>query len=132
MQNGIAAKINGRAITKNEVAFLMAPTMKELQQRFPDRGAEFEGLLAAASNGVTKELIDRYTIIDQFGHLGIEIAPETIEEEIQREIRDNYKGNADSLRDALRSCRLTMDGFRKLLRDRLLEGEIRKQLPREQ
>jgi hypothetical protein len=127
--NGIAAKVNGRVITKNQVSFLLAPKLRELEKQFPGKGEEYEELVAKASKGVLKELVDRQTIIDQFARLKIEIAPEKVEEEVQREIRDAYQGNPNLLREALKASRMTMEGYRSLLRDRLLESEIRKQIP---
>src|SRR5690606_26310621 len=40
--NGIAAKVNGRVITDNEVNFMLAPIYAQLATQFPRRGAEFE------------------------------------------------------------------------------------------
>ena len=36
--NGIAAKVNGRAITKNEVTFMLAPIAAQLNAQYPRRG----------------------------------------------------------------------------------------------
>ncbi len=129
--NGIAAKVNGRVITKNEVSFLLTPKWEKLKQQFPDGGEEFEKILAAERNAVIQELIDRHTTIDKFAHLGIEIVPKRIEEEIQREVRDNYQGNVNQLREALKASRMTLDSFRTLLGDRLLESEIEKRIQKD-
>ena len=130
--NGITAKVNGRVITKNQVSFLLAPKLRVLEERFPDKGAEFTELLAKAQKGVLQELVDRQTMIDKFDHLKIKIAPEKVEEEVQREIRDVYQGNPNLLLETLKASRMTMEGYRSLLRERLLESEIRKQIPQEE
>jgi hypothetical protein len=129
--NGIAAKVNGSVITKNQVSILMAPKLRVLEKQFPDKGVEFEELLSKAKKSVLQELVDRQAMIDQFDHLKIEIAPEKIEEEVQREIRDAYQGDPNLLREAMKASRMTMEGYRSLLRDRLLESEIRKQVPQD-
>lgn len=128
---GIAVTVNGYAIPKNEVSFLLAPKLRTLVERFPEKGAEFEKLVLEARNGVMKELVDRRIVIGESGHLGIQIAPEKIEEEFQREIANAYQGDVNRLQEALKESRMTMEGYRSLLRDRLLESEIKKQLPKE-
>jgi len=125
---GIAAKVNGHVITKSEVSFLLSPKLQTLSERFPEKGAEFEKLVIEARNDVLKELGDRRVIIGEFDHLEIQIAPERIEEEFQREITNTYQGDADRLQEALKASRMTMEGYRSLLRERLLEAEIKKQL----
>lgn len=84
--NGIAAKVNGRVITKNEVGILLFPQMKRLEARFPDRGPEFEKQLLEAQKAVLQELIDRKTTLDQANPAPIKIDPKAIDEEVEREI----------------------------------------------
>ena len=40
--NGIAAKVNGRVVTKYQVSFMLAPVYAQLVTQFPRRGAQFE------------------------------------------------------------------------------------------
>src|SRR5688572_29363389 len=40
--NGIAAKVNGRVVTKNQVTFMLAPVFAQLSAQFPRRGPQFE------------------------------------------------------------------------------------------
>jgi hypothetical protein len=61
--------------------------------------------------------------------LGVKIAPEAVEDEFKREIREIHNGDADELRAALKASRMTIEGFRTFLRDRLLESEIKKRIP---
>jgi hypothetical protein len=53
--NGIAAKVNGRVITKNEVSFMLAPIYAQLASQFPRRGAEFERQFKIARDGIVQE-----------------------------------------------------------------------------
>ncbi len=122
----IAAKVNGHVITQNQVAMLLTPRLAELLERFPDRGTEFEKLLAEARKNLLQELIDRRMLIDQFNKPEVQITPVVLEAEMQREIRDNYHGNSDEFREALKMNRITLEGFRSLIRDRLIEKELRK------
>jgi hypothetical protein len=113
------------------LAITLAPRQAKLEERFPERGPEFEKLLEDARRDVLKELTDRRILIDQFNQPEVRIAPEAIQEKIQREIRENYQGDADKLRDALKASRMTVDGYRALLRDGLVAEEIRLRRDRE-
>ena len=73
--NGIAAKVNGRVITKNEVSFMLAPVYAQLATQFPRRGPEFESQFKDARDKVLQELIDRQIILDEFKQIGASIRP---------------------------------------------------------
>jgi len=124
--NGIAAKVNGRVVTKNEVALTLAPRWAELEERFPERGPEFERLLEESREAALKELIDRLVLIDQFKGPEILIPDAAVRKEFQRQIREDYQGDEDKLRDALKACRMTVDGYRTMIRERLVAEEIRR------
>lgn len=123
---GIAAKVNGHVITRNQVAMLLTPTEARLSERFPDRGPEYEKLLGKAREDLLKELTDRMILIDQFNQPKVLIRPEAIEAEVRNEIRDNYQGSEDQFREALKRNRVSWEGFRSLVRDRLIEKELQK------
>lgn len=126
--NGIAAKVNGRVVTKNEVAITLVPRKAKLEERFPDGGPEFGRLMEEAHKDVLKELMDRILLIDQFDGPEIRIPEAAVRNEVLREIRDDYQGDEGKLREALKACRMTMDGYRSLVRERLLAGKIRLRL----
>lgn len=123
--NGIAAQVNGRVITKSQVAILVAPDLARLEKRFPNRGPEFEKLLEASRKAGLQQLIDQWKLIDQFNQPKVPLPADAVEEEMKRVIRDDYEGDANKLREALRKNRMTLDGFRDMLRAHLLAGEIR-------
>jgi predicted nucleic acid-binding Zn ribbon protein len=68
--NGIAAKVNGRVITKNEVSFMLAPIYAQLATQYPRRGPEFEKQFKEAQQKILQELIDRQIILDEFNKIG--------------------------------------------------------------
>lgn len=123
--NGIAAKVNGRLITKSQVSFMLAPVYAQLVAQFPRRGPEFERLLKESRNKVLDELIDREIILDEFKQLGATIKPVVINGEIDRQIRELYNGSEAKFLEELKKNRLTMDGYRKMTEEKLVVQAMR-------
>jgi peptidyl-prolyl cis-trans isomerase SurA len=125
--NGIAAKVNGSVITKNEVAFMLSPIFAQLATQFPRRGPEFEKQFAEAREKILQELIDRRIILDEFKQLGANIRPHLIDEEVKRQMRELYNGNETLFREELKKSRMTMDGYREMTREKMVVQAMRAQ-----
>ncbi len=125
--NGIAAKVNGRVITKNEVSFMLAPIYAQLATQFPRRGPEFERQFKDARDKVIEELIDRQIILDEFKQLGAQIRPNLIDEEVKRQIRELYNGDEKKFREELKKSRLTMPGYRDMTKEKMIVQSMRAQ-----
>jgi peptidyl-prolyl cis-trans isomerase SurA len=125
--NGIAAKVNGRVITKNEVSFMLAPIYSKLATEFPRRGAQFEAKFKEAKGSILQELIDRQIILDEFKQLGAFIKPHLIDEEIKRQMRELYNGDEAKFREELKRSRLTMEGYREMTREKIAVQSMRSQ-----
>ena len=125
--NGIAAKVNGRVITKNQVSFMLAPVYAQLVTQFPRRGPQFEAKMNEAKTGIVRELIDRRIILDEFKQLGATIKPYIIDDEVKRQMRDLYNGDEAKFREELKRSRLTMDGFREMTQEKMVVQEMRAQ-----
>jgi len=125
--NGIAAKVNGRCITKNQVSFMLAPIYAQLAAQFPRRGPQFETLFKDAKGKILQELIDRQIILDEFKQMGASIKPVFIEEEIKRQMRELYNGDEVKFREELKRSRLTMEGYREMTREKMVVQAMRAQ-----
>jgi len=125
--NGIAAKVNGSAITKNEVAFMLSPIYAQIVTQFPRRGPEFEKQFNEAREKILQELIDRRIILDEFKQIGASIRPYLIDEEVKRQLRDLYNGNEALFREELKKSRMTMDGYREMTREKMVVQAMRAQ-----
>jgi peptidyl-prolyl cis-trans isomerase SurA len=125
--NGISAKVNGRVITKNEVAFMLSPVFAQLATQFPRRGPQFEAKFKESKANIIQELIDREIILDEFKQLGAVIKPNLIDEEIKRQMRDLYNGDEVKFREELKRSRLTMDGYREMTREKMVVQAMRAQ-----
>lgn len=125
--NAIAAKVNGSAITKNEVAFMLSPIYAQLTTQFPRRGPEFERQFTEAREKILQELIDRRIILDEFKQVGASIRPYLIDEEVKRQIRELYNGDESLFREELKKSRMTMDGYREMTREKMVVQAMRAQ-----
>jgi peptidyl-prolyl cis-trans isomerase SurA len=123
--NGIAAKVNGRVITKNQVSFMLAPVYAQLVTQFPRRGAQFESKFKETKANIIQELIDRQIILDEFKQLGASIKPSLIDEEIKRQVRELYNGDEVKFREELKRSRLTMEGYRDMTREKMVVQAMR-------
>ena len=125
--NGISAKVNGRVITKNQVAFMLSPVYAQLVTQFPRRGPAFETKFKEVKANIIQELIDRQIILDEFKQLGAIIKPNLIDEEIKRQMRELYNGDEVKFREELKRSRLTMDGYREMTREKMVVQAMRAQ-----
>jgi peptidyl-prolyl cis-trans isomerase SurA len=125
--NAIAAKVNGRVVTKNQISFMLAPVYAQLAAQFPRRGAEFEKRLKEARDKILAELIDREIILSEFKMMGAQLKGPIVQEEIDRQIREIYNGNEAKFREELKKSRLTMEGYREMTRDKLVVQAMRAQ-----
>ncbi len=125
--NGIAAKVNGQVITKNEVSFLLSPIFAQLSTQFPRRGPEFMKQFEEAQKKVLQELIDRQIILDEFKKLGANINATVIDEEVKRQIQQLYGGDEAKFREELKKSRLTMEGYREMTREKMVVQAMRAQ-----
>jgi peptidyl-prolyl cis-trans isomerase SurA len=123
--NGIAATVNGKVITKKEVAMLLGPTAAQLNAQIPRRGPEYEKQLSIAHGKILDELIDRALILTEFKQKGGAIKPQAINEEIDRQKREAYNGNNERFLEELRNARLTLDGYRKMTEEKLVVQGMR-------
>lgn len=123
--NGIAAKVNGHVITKNEISFMLAPIFGQLAAQFPRRGSEFERQFKLARDGIVQELVDRQIILDEFKILGANIKNVLIEEEIKRQVRELFNGDDAKFQIELKRSHLTMDGYRKMTREKMIVQAMR-------
>ena len=125
--NGIAAKVNGQVITKNQVSFMLAPIYAQLAAQYPRRGPQFESQFNEAKSKVIQELVDRQIILDEFKKIGASIKPHIIDEEIKRQMRELYNGDETKFREELKRSRLTMEGYREMTREKMVVQAMRAQ-----
>lgn len=125
--NGIAAKVNGEAITDNELMIKVAPYQSVLMARAPMKGPAYEEALAKYKSSVLDSLIDRTIIFTEFKDRVRALPDQQIEDEVKRIVQNVYNGNEELFRKYLKATNLTRDQFKEQQRKELLVQAIRAQ-----
>ena len=125
--NGIAAIVEGKVVTKNEVSFMLAPVYAKLVAEFPRRGPQFEAQFKEAKANIIQELVDRQIILSEFKQLGATIRPNVVDEEIKTQMRELFNGDEVKFREELKRSRLTMEGYREMTREKMAVQAMRSQ-----
>lgn len=125
--NGIAAIANGKVVTINEVAFMLAPIRARLAMKHPRMGATFKAELALSKRKILDELINRQLIIHEFNELGAQIPDHAIKADIKRQIDRTYEGNEKKFREELGKSNLSYAKYYKLTKDKLIGQAMRAQ-----
>jgi parvulin-like peptidyl-prolyl isomerase len=126
--NGIAAKVNGKAITKSELNFRLAPIFAQLAAQFPRRGAEFERQVLEAREKILQEMIDRKIILSEFEVLekkGANLPDHVVDKEVKRQIQTNFDGNEAKFQEELKRARMSTAGYREMTREQLIVQAMR-------
>lgn len=123
--NGIAATVNGKVITRNQVSFLLGPIYAQLAAQYPRRGPQFETEFKKAKDRVMQELIDRQIILTEFKKMGGSLKPHIVDEEVKNQMRELFNGDESKFHEELRRSRLTMHGYRKMTEEKLIVQAMR-------
>lgn len=123
--NGVAALVNGKVITKNQVAFLLGPVVGQLRAKYPRGGPQFMADFQKAKTAMLQELIDRQVILWEFKELKANVPNFVIDEEIKRQQRELFNGSEQRFREELKKSRMTMEGYREMTREKLIVQSMR-------
>lgn len=123
--NGIAAKVNGKVVTKNQVSFLLSPVFAKLAAQYPRRGQQFESEFKKAKENILQELVDRQIILTEFSKMGGALKPYVVDEEIKRQQRELFNGDEAKFNEELKRSRLNMEAYREMTRQKLIVQAMR-------
>lgn len=123
--NGVAALVNGKVITKNQVGFMLAPVVARLRAKYPRGGPQAEAEFHKAQKEVLQELIDRQVILWEFKEQKASVPTYVIDEEIKRQQRELFNGSEAKFREELKKSRMTMEGYREMTQEKLIVQSMR-------
>lgn len=117
--NRIAATVNGRPITANEVSVRLMPIGAQLAAQYPKQGPEFYKQLALAKKNIIEDLIERELLRNEFEGMGGVIRDSLIDQEINRTILTTFNGDRSSFLKNLSLSGMTIRSFREMTKKQL-------------
>lgn len=125
---GIAAKVNGRVITVNEVNYHLTPYRQQLNAAMPRRGPQYNQLIAKARQEILDNLIERELILSEFRTtIKGKIPAHMIDSEIKRQIRELYNNSRTEFNKSLRQAGVTPQQHRRETEKKLIVQAMRAQ-----
>ncbi len=125
--NRIAATVNGRPITSNEVRMRMGPVVRELMTLNPDGGADMATQMLKAKETVIKELIERELVLSEFEGKGYQIPDQQIDEELNNRILHRFGGKRDEFLKMLRASDMSFQEYKESIRKEISVSALRAQ-----
>ncbi len=123
--NRIAATVNGRPITSNEVRARLSPYMRELMILYPQQGPRFTAELVKAKKEVLNDLIERELVLSEFETKGYQMPDDQVDDEISRRILSQFNGNRDAFLEGLRKSGMNYSEYRDSVRKEITVAAMR-------
>ncbi|MGF1484775.1 MAG: peptidylprolyl isomerase [Opitutales bacterium] len=129
VSNGIAAVVEDKIITREELRREMEPLLPGLARR-ADSPGEFQQMAAELAQEVLQNLVDRVLIVKQFDDEGFVIPSEFLENRYEERINVDFNGDRKAFLDWLRSQGKTPRQYREELKESIIVGVMREDLRR--
>ena len=113
-QNGIAAVVNGKVITRSEVADAVNAQRQMIMMRHRDNPLQAQREIAELDKTALDSLIDRELILAEFKKVGGTIKPQYVEDDINTLVREQFKGDRDTFVIELAKSGMTLKKFREM------------------
>lgn len=117
--NRIAATVNGRPITANEVSVRLMPIGAQLAAQYPKQGPRFYKQLALAKKNIIEDLVERELLRNEFEGMGGVIRDSLIDQEVNRTILTTFNGDRSAFLKNLSLSGMTIRAFREMTKKQL-------------
>ncbi|MFI3244068.1 MAG: SurA N-terminal domain-containing protein [Akkermansia sp.] len=125
--NRIAATVNGRPITSNEVRMRMGPVVRELMMLNPQGGADMASQMLQAKDKVIQDLIERELVLCEFEGKGYQIPEQQIDEELNNRILHRFGGKREEFLKMLRASDMSFSEYKESIRKEISVSALRSQ-----
>ena len=125
--NAFAATVNGKVITKKEVAFHMAPAVSMIQAKYPRRGPQYAKELKEAQDGVLDKLIENKLVLSELENRKASLPDHVVDSEVRRIVTEVFNGSEAEFRKSLRDSGMTMRSFKESQKEKILIQAFRAQ-----
>ena len=121
--DGVAAKVNDRAITIGEVMVAVQPLERRLRMSYT--GRELMQRLEAAYEQVLESMIERALIVEEFKRRDGQMPRQAVDQQVQAIIAENFGGDRGRFLQQLREEGMTLQEWREEIRDQLIVMMLR-------
>ena len=126
LADGIQAIVNDSVITKSQVADFTAPVIETLRREYASQPEAYEKALDNAINDSLEQLVERQLILHSFEVDGYKLPDTVIDDVVQERIRERF-GDRVTMIKTLQAQGMTVEQFRKEVRDQYIEAAMRNQ-----
>jgi peptidyl-prolyl cis-trans isomerase SurA len=124
--DGVAAYVNDSVITVSEVREAMTPLLPSLKELY--QGAELRAKLQETFNDVLQDLIENKLILRAYD-ADAKVSKDAVEKLVERRVKDfieeRFGGDRQDFMKALKEERMSMEEWRRRMRERLIVGMMR-------
>jgi len=124
--DGVKAVVNDRAITFAEVEEYTRPAVDALRRQYATQPDMFQQKLNQALNDSLDQLVERQLILHSFDTEGYKLPDSVADELVQERIRERF-GDRVTLMKTLQAQGMTLEQFRKQVREQYIESALRNQ-----
>jgi len=121
--NGIAAVVNSDVITFSQVQEAVGPQERALAEEY--KGQDLTDKVKALRMAAVQMLIDNQLILQEFDKNKYSIPDYVVEEQVQSRIKEQFGGDRAAFIRTLSAQGMTMDRFRKMVRDGIVVQAMR-------
>lgn len=121
VRNGIAAKVNDKIITQEQVRAEMDTWLRGQIGRVPEEALKREYI--KRSKAYTDNLVEHELVLHDYYVSGYHLPESVVEEQIQRRIREQY-GDRMTLAKSLRAKGGTIDKFKTNVREQIIVDQM--------
>ncbi|HEY2329348.1 MAG TPA: peptidyl-prolyl cis-trans isomerase [Verrucomicrobiae bacterium] len=124
--DGIKGVVSAQAVTFSEVEDFSRPAADSLRRQYASQPDVFDQKLKAALDDSLQQLIERQLILHSFETDGYKLPDSVVDEAVQDRIRERF-GDRVTFMKTLQAQGLTVEQFRKQVRDQYIESALRNQ-----
>ena len=124
--DGVKAVVNDRAITFAEVEEYTRPAVDALRRQYATQPDVFQQKLNQALNDSLDQLVERQLILHSFDTEGYKLPDSVVDELVHERIHERF-GDRVTLMKTLQAQSMTLEQFRKQVREQYIESALRNQ-----
>lgn len=121
--DGLAAKVNDRAITVGEVMSAVQPQERRLRMSYT--GRELMQRLEEAFDSTLNAMIEQALIIEEFKHREGQMPRQAVDQQVQTIIAENFGGDRGRFLQQLAEEGMTLEEWREEIRDQMIVMMLR-------